>query len=498
MTAPPLTPVPSGNDPGGAQASTTAVMGRPTTLPERPAPEPRAPRRRTVPGRIRTLAGVCLLAVALLFGGTFWAIGNVRDGLQVIGHDAGPQVVATADMYFALSDMDAQVANVLLIGRDTGLGEGRDTAVQRYEQRRTEVGKALLLASDLAMGDPTEKLTVVALLNGFGRYQQLAERAMLLNQQADHAAGPPPTRVIEVYREATDLMRLDLLPKAYNLTLESGTIVRQTYEDEHAAITAGRIIVGVVGLGAVLTLVGIQVFLTRRFRRLTNPALMLATVGVGALTVLAVLLLGAQAEGLRKAKEEGFNSVLAMSRARAIGNTMHGDQSRYLLDPERADTYEQVYLDNSQKVLYTPGGSLDKYYAGVNKAVSAFPGQAGFLGFHGVEAATVTRSDERTAVGKVLKGYQGFQRGDQEMRRLALGGQRGKAIGHRMGYLSQTFQSYDTALVDLIKLHRTTFNDQIKSGDSALGGWNWLLPGVALAAAALILAGVQPRLSEYR
>ena len=32
------------------------------------------------------------------------------------GHDAGPQAVATADLYFALSDMDAQVATVLLLG----------------------------------------------------------------------------------------------------------------------------------------------------------------------------------------------------------------------------------------------------------------------------------------------------------------------------------------------------------------------------------------------
>ncbi|MFI0417393.1 hypothetical protein [Spongiactinospora sp. 9N601] len=507
MTAPPLTPAPGGEPQATAviahpQGNTTAVVGTPPDPMQSLAPAPRparAPRRRTVPGRIRTQAAVCLFAVAVMFGGTFWAIGNVRDGLSVIGEDAGPQVVATADMYFALSDMDAQVANVLLIGRETSLGDGKDKAVRRYEQRRAEVGKALLLASDLAMGDPTEKRTVEALLNGFGRYQQLAERAMLLNQQAAHPAGPPPAQVISVYREATDLMRLDLLPKAYNLTLESGTIVRQTYEEEYLAINIGRIVVGVVGLGTLAALVVIQVFLARRFRRVVNPALLVATVTVGVLTVTAVLLLGNGAEGLRKAKEEGFNSVLAMSRARAIGNTMHGDQSRYLLDPERADTYEQVYLDNSQKVLFTPGGSLDKYYVGVDKVVAAYPGSIGFLGFHGDEAGSVmNRPDEKAALERVLKGYQRFQQADRQMRLLANAQKGAEAIGERMGDLSRRFQAYDNALVDLIKLHGGTFDEEIKKGDASLGGWDWLLPGAALAAAVLILLGVRPRLSEYR
>ena len=98
----------------------------------RPAPRqrprkwwPTAPIRRlglqTTPGRVRVLAAIAVLAIAGFYIVANIAIGNARDGLRVIGHDAGPQVLATGDLYFALSDMDSQVANVLLTGREQGL-----------------------------------------------------------------------------------------------------------------------------------------------------------------------------------------------------------------------------------------------------------------------------------------------------------------------------------------------------------------------------------------
>lgn len=484
-----------------APAPPAAPAGQPPGPP--PAPTPPAPatgrgRRRTVPARIWTLTGASLVAAALLFGATALSIGNAREGLQVIGHDAGPQVVATADLYFALSDMDAQVANVLLIGRETSLGKGRQQALDRYDQRRAEASRAVLQAAELALGDPTEQQTVRQVLDGLGRYERLAAQAILLDQQSQHAAGPPPDRVIELYRQATDLMRLDLLPKAYNLTLDSGTIVRETYEDESAAVLTGRFLVGAAGLLTLALLIGLQIFLARRFRRVLNPALLLATLIIAVFTLSGMLLLGREAENLRMAKDDGFNSVLALSRARAIGNTMHGDQSRYLLDPQRADTYEQVYLDKSQSVLYTPGGSLDKYYAGVDKVVGEWPEKVDFLGFHGAEARNLTLRDQRPAVGAVLTAYEKFQQQDRQMRRLAVAGQARQAIALRMGTLAQSFESYDKALVDLIALHRGAFDGAIRSGDDDLGGWNVIVPGAAVLAALLIFAGIVPRLSEYR
>ncbi|MCO5989020.1 hypothetical protein NE235_23210 [Actinoallomurus spadix] len=451
-------------------------------------------RIRTMPGRIRALAALAALAVLVVLLVTTLTVRNARDGLRVIGHDAGPQVVATGDLYFALSDMDAQLADALLIGGDAGLAGRRAAALKLYEQRRSEANGALLQGSRLAGTDPTEQRDAQAMLDALGRYERLAGQALLADEQSRHAAGPPPAAVTALYRQATDLMKLDILPKAYNLTLDNGTKVRRTYEAKRSAVLHGRVWVALTGLLLVVVLVGMQIYFATRFRRMLNPALALATVGALVLAVVSVALLSTEAGRLRTAKEDGFDSVLALSRARAISNSAHADESRYLLDPGRADTYEQVYLDKSQTILYVPAGNLDTYYSLVDEKI----GGSDFLGFYGTEAHHITLPGQQAALRKVLSGYQKFQNDDRTIRLVATAGDRRRALTAKLGGGTEDFDAYDKALVALKDLHGRAFDQAIASGDHGLRGWNVILPGAAIVLIILILAGVRPRLSEYR
>ncbi|MEO3807768.1 hypothetical protein ABGB17_02055 [Sphaerisporangium sp. B11E5] len=455
-------------------------------------PVRRVRRSRTVPGRIRLMAGLGVAAVVLLSGATAVAVGHAKDGLNVLGRTAGPQVVTTADLYFALSDMDAQVATILLT-RDAA-GPGRQALLERYERSRSTADGAVLQAADLAGGDRVQQATVHDVLDGLGRYERLAGRALLLDEQAGTGDAQRRRAALETYRQATDLMRLDLLPKAYNLTLDSATIVRRSYLAELSAVRTGWISVAVTGLLTLAVLIVLQVYLSRGFRRTVNVPLLAATVVVGALTVAGVAVLQREGTALTSAKDNGFNSVLALSRARAIGNTLYGDQNRYLLDPERADTYEQVYLDKSQAVLYVPAGNLDKYHNEVARLKAA--GRQDGLGFLDVEAAGgLVMPGQRAAFTQVLERYQAFQRNDGDVRRAAAAGNRQQAVSLVMG---PAFTEFDKALQDLVALHDRELRRAVDDGDGALAGWDWLPPAGALAAVALVLIGVRPRLAEYR
>lgn len=445
----------------------------------------------TRPRRIRLLTLATLVVVAALFVAGTLAVGHARNGLRVMGHGAGPQVVATANLYYALSDMDAQVANILLIGKEHDLGIGRKEALQRYELRRAEANSAVLLATNLSGDNPSARKTISTLLDGLGRYERLASQAMLLDEQANHKAGPPPAKVIALYRQATDLMKLELLPKAYNLTLDSGTVVRKTYQDSMSGMASGRVWVGVLGGAAILLLLWLQVFLGVRFRRTLNPALVAATVLTLVLSLGSVILLGLQSDHLRTAKSDGFDAVLAMSRARAISNSLEADESRYLLDPGRADTYEQVYLEKSQTVLYFDSGNLKKYDAGLGDTID----KREFLGFFGdeMERGGLT-GDLRTTLTR----YEEFQHADSEVRAAVAAGNRHEAIEIRMGKSTESFAAYDKSLVTLIGSQEKVFDDAIKAGDDGLTGWNILLPAGAVAIVLLVLIGIRPRLAEYR
>ncbi|MEO5878389.1 MAG: hypothetical protein ABIS86_15755 [Streptosporangiaceae bacterium] len=438
---------------------------------------------RTMPARIRALAAGAALAVTALFVAVSVGLGDARDGLQVIGHDAGPQVVATSDLYFALSDMDAQLANVLLTGREHRLGPGRDSALKLYDQRRGEADRAVLQTFDIAGQDPVGQRTIQSVLDRLGSYERLASQALLLDDQSAHAAGPPPQKVRDLYRQATDLMRRDLLPQAYNLTLESSTIVRRSSEAQRSDILTARVWVALSGLAVIALLVALQFFLARRFRRLLNPALVLATVVSVGLVAASSALLSSTAGHLRDAKEQGFDLTLALARGRAISNSAAADQTRFLLDPARADTYEQNYLDKSQSIAYVPAGNLRTYYQALDRAVVGRKVPLGFLAGQ---------------TGPVLEAYRAVQRDDRRLRSLSADGRTRDAIMLRTGSMVGNFQVYDAELGKLIKSRWVVFGQQIGAGDRGLHGWRQALPPVALAIVLLILLGIRPRLSEYR
>ncbi|MBE1532589.1 hypothetical protein [Actinomadura algeriensis] len=474
------------------------------------APAP-APSRalRTIPGRIRGQLALVLLAQAGLLAVLAVAVGDARDTVRMIGHEEGPQVVATGTLYFALSDMDAQVSNVLLIGRDHDLGIGRAESLRIYERRRAEADAAAVQAAQLAGGDPALRRTVQDVLNGLGRYERLVGRALQLSEQAGHPPGELPPDVIAAYRQATDLMKLEILPKAYNITLDSGARVRHSYETEHAAVLSGRAWLLLLGTVSLALLLALQFYLARTFRRVLNPALVLATLGTVALTAVGAALLTAHAGHMERAKTDGFDSILALSRARAVSHNAFADESRYLLDPGRADNYDQVYLDKSLSVVYPDMGdrplNLENYYAALEDALASYKPGIGqdvpFLGFFGDEARTAEAGREAAALRRTLEAYLEVQRADEEIRRLAAEGDRAAAIDLRMdrrdGAL-RDFAAYDAALNELAAVHRDAFDRAVTAADGGLRGWSAVPAGAVAAIAVLAVAGVRPRLAEFR
>ncbi|WP_186356110.1 hypothetical protein [Streptomonospora sp. PA3] len=459
-------------------------------------------------GRLWLLSALCLVLTGVLFAVTGSAISRAREGLEVIGRGEGPKVVATADLYFALSDMDAQMANVLLMGSEHSLGDGREYALIRYEQRRAAATDALLHAAQLAAGDPVEEENVRAVMEGMNRYENLVAQARLLNDEAGRPAGEPPDEVVELYRRAGELMRQDILPKAYNLTLDSGATVRSTYEENSAAASVGTALVAAAATALFAALIALQLFLRKRFRRRYNLPLAAATAGVVVLGLGAIGMLEQQAALLRTAKEDGLASVLSLSRAHAISTGMNADQSRWLMDPGRAHTYEQNFLEDAETVLFLVPenghlpGDLESYTGEVAKAVpdpTAYPGKT--LGLLGEEIRPGGVEGREEVQRETLRFYSAYLEADQEMRKLAEEGRIGAAVdAHMSGQdsVEDVFDRYERSLVQLTALHRNTFDTAVAEAEAGLRGWDAALLGSCLGFAALVVLGVRPRLAEYR
>jgi hypothetical protein len=459
---------------------------------------------RATPSRIRLLAGVTAFAVAGLAALLLVQVDRARASLTTIGGQAAPEVTAASDLYFALNDLDAQLANVLLVGDATDLGISRAQALDLYEQRRTQADRDIRVAASSATDVDTTR-AVDDVLDSYGRYQALAARAILLDQQGTRSPARPSAATIAGYRAATDLSRTRLLPAARRLAEHHGTRLETTYRASRSQIlsTRGWVLgAGAVALGAIIWL---QVYLARRFRRVIAPALVGASVLVAIGLLMAVILLTGLAEHLRVAKKDAFDSLLALNTARAVSYDANADESRFLLDPGRAEQYQQAFLSKSQQIVQVPGATISTWDSRLALAVDAYqrrPSETLWDGYLGTEFRNITFTGERAAAETTLHRYQVYQLDDRRIRALSAAGHLDEAVAlcteYSPGGSNYAFDQYDQALSAVIAINQKAFDEAIDRGQHSLRGWTIGLWTGGLAVLLLLWRGTARRLNEYR
>jgi hypothetical protein len=219
--------------------------------------------------RLRTL-WVAVAAVALL-AATSLLMARVQDQVRIIGEEAAPQAATASDLYFALSDLDAQVARLVLIDNATALAGSQIDALGTYRERSLQVDADLQRALTAATSD-ADRATILTLLNDLAVYRQWAWRALTVESQLPpQPPGKLPPAALGYYTQATNVLHLELLPTAKRLRDASQERLDDAYAQQRLTVALGIGLALLLGGGLVALLVAMQVWLARRFRRTLNP-----------------------------------------------------------------------------------------------------------------------------------------------------------------------------------------------------------------------------------
>jgi len=266
------------------------------------------------PARIRQKVAVVVVAAAALLATTSLLMSRAQEQARIIGEVAAPQAATASDLYFALSDLDAQVARMVLIDDADALSGSQIDALGTYRERSSQVDEDL--ARLLATADHA---AVVRLTNDLATYREWVWQALTVESQLP--AQPPgklPPAALGFYTQATNVLHLRLLPGAKGLRDASETRLDRAYGQQRLVAGLGIGLALLLG-GLLLTLlVAFQVWLVRRFRRLLNPALLGATVVTFGLVVSACLIFAGSAQRLGAAREDSLDPFLALSQTRAV------------------------------------------------------------------------------------------------------------------------------------------------------------------------------------
>ncbi|MFJ8744009.1 hypothetical protein ACIRL2_32120 [Embleya sp. NPDC127516] len=459
MAAPTALPAPP--KPAHVPSPSRVVPGAPGA-PVVPAPD-RTPRVRlrhlrhvgAVPARVYGFVALVLVGIIALAAVIAVGAGNARSGLGEVADTSAPRAAAAADLYFALADLDAQVANVLLVGSDETIGN-RQLALRQMRERRARITVDIQALS--SGGAPTA--TVGALINGLGRYDAYVAQARLADEQVqDRPAGRPPILALNYFASATTLLHDDLLPAADALGRGAEEKLASDADSDGTHARWAALAVGLVGLALVVCLIIGQVWWARRFHRILVPGLAAVTIAVAALTGTAAVLFTDHASRLRDAQTQAFDPFLSLARARATASDANADESRFVILPDRARAYAESFAAKS---------------AQLERVVP----------------------NERVATR-----LEAFRRDDRTLRAAVAEGRLDVAVGLATkvgrGNLAFDFYDYQTSLAQVANANLADFERRTDSADDALSGWPWVPIAILGVCVVLVLASARPRLREY-
>jgi hypothetical protein len=454
---------------------------------------------------IRVWALIVALVVAALAVLLTYEVHQENSGLTVIGRQTAPVVEASTDLYLRLNDMDAQTANILLVGSAKNLGFTRAQALSIFQSDRHQASIDLQEASAEATVDPAAAQSIRDLLDALGSYEALAAQVTMVSGQGNQLPGKPSPTALALYTKATNLLRTQLLPASQDLTNRNAAILQNTYATDRGKAVTARNWVFLIGVAVLVAVIALQVYLARRFHRWINPAMAAATLIAAVLAISGVRLTSSEAQDLYVAKVEAFNSILPLDQARAVSYDANADESRYLVDPGLAAQYQQSFLTKTLELVNLRGAGIytfDKRFAAALNAYDKNNNDIDWYGYWGAEFRNITFPGERQAAELSLKRFQVYELDDRHLRELNDTGHLVASIAfdtsYNPGESNWAFGQYDNAQVKVIDINLNAFSQAIKDGLHALDGWT-VIPAVAgLAVLGLLLLGLRGRLAEYR
>jgi len=449
-----------------------------------------------------SLAGLALTVLL------FWIVGAMvisasKQGVQTIGHDTAPSVVAAQAIRAHLANLDASAANAGLTR-----GPAQAQAWKDYAAEQALLSDYLVSAAqNITYGD-AERKPILAIATGVQRYADLIGQARALMESIDLKQSAIPDAALALFRRANALTNNELLPAAAALNDANESVLNATWDARKSTFTTTRVWLFASALPALILLAWLQWTLLARTNRLLNPGVLGATILMVVVALWTAIDLGASNTALTSAKQDAFDSVRAIWKSRAVAYSANADESYFLLDGANklnyglsfrkkiAELTDDAFFDKAerQRILADVARFRSRNCVADNR-----PQYDGLLG---AELMNVTFDGECAGAAAAYTTLGTYLDIDARIRALDASGQRDAAIalnvGIKPGESNYAFDAFDKALGKIIDINQTAFDAAIVSAESDLAPLTWIIGIGGLLALLLAFVGLRPRLNEYR
>jgi hypothetical protein len=426
--------------------------------------------------------GVSLLLLMISIAG----VNAQRNALKTVGKDAAPSILTAQQLQDSFADMDASLANELLMKP----GDDRQ-ALLDFNKNQKKIADRLVAAAKNITYPEEEKIVQGLQLN-------LSDYLLKLQAARDAHKRGDAIGTLNIYQSAASFMDKNIIPQAEQLSRVNSQQLEEIYASQRTINGGTGFFIAIVGLVQIAILVIIQLFLYQRMRRMLNLPLLGAT-------AIAIIFLGytissfmGATNNLKIAKEDAFNSLHSLRQMRSLSYKANADESRYLLDRSNSTQHERSFNDKIEKILKIPPNLTAETVVSNTLQNIQTPGLTGLLSD---ELNNITFTGEKELAIETLRSFNDYLKIDTKIRQLASSGKLSEAIalcvGVNQGESNWAFDRYKSIHTQLMDLNKKEFDQNIELGNDRLANFE-LIASVALGSVALLtLFGLRPRLAEY-
>jgi len=452
----------------------------------------------STPGRLKLVLAAGWFFALLLFALTAFSAHQRYLSVKTVGVDAAPSVVASQRIKIAIASLDTNIVNELLAKP----GAAPET-ITEFEKWRLQIAEQLVIAAKNITYDG-EQSAIQTMQAG------LTEMAMDVQGARDAHALGNDALAISWYRKSLSVLEDTLLPASQKLEQINHAQLETTYAGQKASSWVFLALALGSGIATIAALLCVQIFLRGRFHRNFSPPLVAAILVAAALTTYTGVAFTLQSGHLRAAKQDSYDSVIALLEAKSNAYVANAAESRYLLDPAMAAKYEKTFVDESRRlVIFSNGMNYDQAtsLAGAGQLVpkESFSGrladELNNITFQGPEFVQRYGFGERDVATSTLKAWGVYMAADQKIRALETNGHHAEAIAFclsfKPGDSNWAFAQFDAALDKTLSINigEMQRNTGLAFADLAL--MPYLPPLACFLIAILIYSSLRPRLREF-
>jgi hypothetical protein len=448
---------------------------------------PRWRRKPSTPFLLRLAMALAVLPVAFFAAAVQLGAARNDSTLETVGRDATRGITVAQAIKLNIAELDEIVVQRLLEPAELGAsGFPAD-----YDDKREELHDNLVAAAAESSSGAAYRQPLINIEYALAHYHTLVRDAFAADADGDSA------QAAALYAQAHDVVDGTLLTEAEFVDKANTYVLNDAYDTQTArsASTVRLIVASIVVL--VVFLVALQLAMARRFRRVLNAALVAATLVAILTGAFALTRLDSSANELTSAREQAFDSVHVLARARATVVAARQAQGQLLLDPGDAPENLAGFRSQAGRVFRVQG---DGDVAALASQGDVPEGAGGFLA-RVAEAGTAgtadtADADRSDAAQRSLEAFGAYLTADAQMRAQVAEGDVAAATA---GYLqAQAFTSLTDAIDEAQQVDQAAFDDHVAAATDAAAHVGPVSLAAAGAVLALVIGGLYLRLREYR